>query len=169
MDKMTRAFALVAVLWLPIAWGADQKEACVLLAKTDAEAALGEAVGDPRGQIVSKGGAKTPAVSTCQFDSAAKGSLKSVSLMVRYSRQTGSRAVAETRKTLSKGTLGVKDLPGLGDHALWAFMKSGKTTSGQLNVFKGGAQLAIGINGMAGEGPALEKARSLAQKILPRI
>lgn len=146
------------------------KEACALLTRPDAEAALGEPVAEAQGQIVSKGGGNSAAVSTCQFRAAAAGSTKSVSLMARYSKTSSDRTMASVRKTLRKARVSVREIPGVGDRALWGFMKPGRTTSGQLNVVRNGtAYLMVTINGAGSERAALDKAKTVALQALARI
>jgi hypothetical protein len=121
---------------------------------------------------MSNGDATPAAVSTCRFRAAHPASgtpAKSVSLMARYASSPNKNAANEVRGTLSQmGT--VKDVPGIGDTALWVFRATGPVVSGQLNVFQqGSVYLIVTVGGIPDETAALNKAKTLAQAALRRL
>lgn len=164
---MNLRLALFALLALPFSVGA--RDACSLLTARDAEAALGEPLAPPQSQIVSPGGGAMAAVSTCRFRPAKPAIGKSISLMARIS-STPNPAAADSVRASLKSMGDPKDVPGIGDKAIWLFHKTGRLTSGQLNVFsKGTIYLIFTVDGLPDESAALEKASSLARTVLSRL
>jgi hypothetical protein len=167
--KLRLCFAFIAVLATAApSTAADRKDACTLLTAVDAEAALGEAVAAGQPQVISAGGGGLAAVSNCRYRPAHAAIGKSVALMARYSPVPNPAASDSVRASL-KSMGDPKDVPGVGDSALWVFHKTGRMTSGQLNIFKGATYLIVTLDGAADEAAALDRAKALALKLIGRL
>jgi hypothetical protein len=102
--------------------------------------------------------------SSCNFKALA-GKTR-VSLLARYSQNRPNDSAQELMAKLhTQGYQGIREISGVGDGAVWANL--GMTH--QLTVMKGrGIFLLITISGPGDEATELERAKSLAAKILPR-
>jgi hypothetical protein len=162
---------VVGLLLLPAtAAAASYPEACSLITKSDAEAALGEPAAEPQNKLISLGSTTAPTISMCHFGPAGAAIGKSVVLTARYLPVADQFAADSVRETLKKTMGEPKDIAGVGDKALWVFQKKGGTPLGQLHVFsKGTIYLVVTISGNPDESAALDKAKRLALKALARI
>jgi len=135
-----------------------------VVSKKDAEAVLGEAVKDP--QPRNEEGADGY-YSRCSYYSQNPGR----SLVLRV-RQTTADQQAPTKQLeeLMAGVAAIKPMTGLGDKA--AFLSEGPGDKGRLlmlYIAKGNAFVTVGIGGVNDEKAALEKARTVARKILAKL
>jgi hypothetical protein len=138
-------------------------DACQLITKADAEAALGEAVKAPENPITGEGLA---AVTSCKYTVASAPSVNNVSLIVRrLDSADAAKADFDQLKKDMEPKLNVtpNDVPGLGDAAFW----SGGAVN-QLAVLKGKVQLLIYVRGPQGISPEAT-AQALATKALGRL
>ena len=167
MRKTIAATLLLAVCALrPICSGAENKiDLAAVITRTDAQAALGEVVKDP--QARSDEGADGY-YSRCNYYTENPG--KSLVLRVRLT----SAGQLEPRKQLEEMSTGndkSKLVTGLGDKA--AVVKEGPAKGPghalMLYVAKGNALITVGISGVDDEKTALEKAKTVARKILGKL
>ncbi len=146
-------------------WAA--KDACSLVTAEDAQSAIGESVGPGRSQPRPLNGAEA---TNCRFRSlshAAGG--KSVSLTVAYSDSDIRDAMKQMLDSLkSAGMQNVHDVPGVGDSAVWGMTTVMGKPSVELTVRKGNNIMLIIIIDGLDEATALERARMLAAKVLPK-
>jgi hypothetical protein len=169
MRRITAASAVVAAMMcaLPsVSRGAERQiDLAAIITKTDAQAALGEAVKDP--QTRSDEGADGY-YSRCNYYSENPG--KSLVLRVRHA----SAGQLEPKKQLEEMTAGkekFKPISGLGEKA--AIVKEGPDKGPShvlmLYVAKQNAFVTVGISGVDDEKSATEKAKTLARKILGKL
>ena len=136
----------------------------VVISKKEAEAALGEAVNDP--QPRNEEGADGY-YSRCNYYSQNPG--RSLVLRVRQASD-GQLTPAKQLEELMAGSAATKPLSGFGDKAALA-TESGQNTSHllMLYVVKGNALVTVGIGGINDEKAALDKAKTVARKILAKL
>ncbi|MGA7217033.1 MAG: hypothetical protein WBX38_01885 [Candidatus Sulfotelmatobacter sp.] len=162
-------FFLSAVLLTSVPSWAAAKDACSLITSDDAQAALGEPVGLPKSRPRSMAGADG---SNCQYRSTQGSALKakSVSLTVGYSSSDISgneNGMMENLK--SAGYKNVRQISGVGSSAVWGTNSMMDRPTGELSVLKGkNIMLIIIIDGIADEPTALDRAKALAAKVLPK-
>jgi hypothetical protein len=166
--KFSTAFALTALFFLSIPAFAA-KDACTLLTADDAQAAVGEPVGPPKSRPRSMAGAEG---SNCQFRSTQGSALsaKSVSLTVEYSSSDISGNEGGMMENLkSAGFKNVHAVSGVGSSAVWGTNSVMGRPQGELSVLKGKTiMLIIIISGLPDEA-ALDRAKAVALKILPKV
>jgi hypothetical protein len=158
----------IALLCFTFCASLQAKNACDLLSASDAQAVIGEAVGKPQNDVIAKG---NPAdVSICKYNTAGQ-SPKTVSLMSRYTGSPNHEDAAQIAKTLEKnGYKNVHEVPGIGDRAIWAMTAFNQRITGQLTVLKGDKILyVVTLIGFPDEPTSLDKAKTLALKILPKL
>jgi hypothetical protein len=160
-------FGLVFLSWIPAF--AAVKDACSLITASDAQDALGEPVGSPRSEPrPSAAGDGTE----CKFRSTQGNAFraKSVSLTVHYANSDISGSDAAISENLkSSGFKDVHSVSGVGDAAVWATNSMMGHPMGELTVRKGkSVMLIILITGVADEAAALDRAKALALKVLPK-
>jgi hypothetical protein len=129
--------------------------ACALLPRADAEAVIGEPVGEP------KKGPEAPAsadVTTSQCMYATIDGQRSMSVLVRHSKK-GDNSPGYVRKTMSDSGMKVTDVAGVGDTAFWAGV--------QLQAFKGANHQVVVT--MMGIGRPQERAADAARKVLAKL
>jgi hypothetical protein len=163
------AAAVVATLACEFSnlFGANEKriDLAAIVSKKEAEAALGEAVQDPQSR--NEEGADGY-YSRCNYYSVNPGR----SLVLRVRQATGNQlAPAKQLEELIAGNGRIKPISGLGDKAAVASenMEKGLSRVLMLYVAKGNAFVTVGISGVNDEKAALEKARTLARKILAKL
>jgi TPR repeat protein len=162
----------LAVLWCSSAY-AQNKSACELVSKADAEAVLGVTLQPPqpntsfRSLLDDQDFLKGPVGRVCNFTNwgphqPRPARVVSFSLEVRYSPTPDAHAVDEVRKQVDQRTYDhPADLPGLGDAAFW----TGPPNNVTLFVFRGGTvRLLIGPSDIG-----LDKERALALKALAAL
>jgi hypothetical protein len=138
-------------------------DACQLITKADAEAALGETVKAPENPITGEGIA---VVTSCKYTVAAAPSVNNVSLIVRrLDTAAASRKDFEQLKqdTVTKLNVTPEDVAGIGDGAIWI-----GGIYNQLSVLHGKVQLLISVMGPQGATPDAA-AKTLAAKALSRL
>ena len=126
--------------------------ACSLLPKAEAEAVVGEPLGEP------KKGPEAPAsadVTTSQCLYASAEGMRSMSVLVRHSKK-GDNSPGYVRGVMKDSGMTVEDVPGLGDAAFWAGV--------QLQAFKG-AHVQVAVTMMGFDRPR-ERATAAARKTL---
>jgi uncharacterized protein len=162
----------LALLWCSSA-DAQNKTACELLSKEDAEAVLGVTLQPPqpnpsfRSLLDDQDFLKGPVGRVCNFTNWGShqprpAKVVSFSLEVRYSPTPDAHAVDEVRRQVDQRTYDhPADLPGLGDAAFW----TGPPNNVTLFVFRGGTmRLLIGPSDIG-----LEKEKALALKALAAL
>ncbi len=168
MRRLT-AVAAVATLVCELSnlCGAPEKriDLAVIVSKKDAEFTLGEAVQDP--QPRNEEGADGY-YSRCNYYSLNPG--RSLVLRVRQA-SAGQLAPANQLEELTAGNGRMKPVSGLGDKAVLASEGEEKGLSHVLMLYiaKGNAFVTVGIGGINDEKAALEKAKTLARKILAKL
>lgn len=161
------AVAVVAALVCEIGsvYGAPEKriDLAAVIAKKEAEVALGEAVKDPvsRNEEGADG-----YYSRCKYYSLNPG--RSLVLRVRQA-SADQLSPAKQLEELSVGMAHIKPVTGLGQKAALSSEGSGPARVLMLYVVKGNAFITIGIGGLNDEKVALEKARAVARKILAKL
>ena len=168
---MRRLIAVAALAILVCELGnlcaATEKRAdlAAIISKKDAEAALGEAVQDP--QPRNEEGADGY-YSRCNYYSQNPG--RSLVLRVRQAA-AGQLTPAKQLEELMAGSAKIKPLSGFGDKAALASEGAEKGASRVLMLYvaKGNAFVTVGIGGLNDEKVALEKARTVARKILGKL
>ncbi len=148
---------------------AADKDACSLVTAADAEAALGEPVGAPTPELRPSPPGQA---SACRFRSTQSRGLKAktVSVSVHYATEDLHASMPGMMDNLkSAGYQNVHSVAGVGEEAIWASrVMMGKTT-GELTVRKGKSTLVvIIINGLPDDATALDHAKALAAKVLPK-
>jgi hypothetical protein len=145
-------------------------DACLLLAKADAEATVGGAVKDPLRNVSQTDQGKI-SVSSCTYsqplpsNSTDISKIGSAGLLVRKATNNAEAVkVFADAKAASKNMSGVEPvvIAGLGDQAYW----SGGNLN-QMNVLKGDAWYIVTLRIPSGDIQA--KARELAKKIIEKI
>ena len=136
-----------------------------VISKKDAESALGEAVQDP--QPRNEEGADGY-YSRCNYYSQNPG--RSLVLRVRQA-SAGQLTPVKQLEELMAGSAKIKPLSSLGDKAALASEGAEKGASRVLMLYvaKGNAFVTVGIGGLNDEKVALEKARTVARKILAKL
>ena len=149
---------------------AAKKDACSFLTSSEAQAAIGEAVGPARAEDRSSGAGQG---SSCRYRSASGRALsgKSVSLNVRYSDTdlTGS-AIGIGENLESAGFKNVHDVAGVGSAAIWGSNSILSRPQGELTVIQGkSVMLIVIIDGIANEADALARAKVIAARAIGRL
>lgn len=137
-------------------------DACALLTKDDAEAALGGSVNAPTTNNIEQGGT---VVSQCHYSSMSGSTIKQVGVLARQSPTAD-----EARQAFQRAQGAAKDLSGtepqkiagLGDDAYW----TGGNLA-QLNVLKDNVWLIVTAN--PGQGDRLEASKAAANKVLAHM
>jgi hypothetical protein len=168
MRRLTAVAALaMLVCELGNLFAATEKriDLAAVITKKDAESALGEAVQDP--QPRNEEGADG-FYSRCNYYSQNPG--RSLVLRVRQS-SPGQLTPAKQLEELMEGSAKIKPFSGFGDKAALASEGAEKGVSRVLMLYiaKGNAFVTVGIGGLNDEKAALEKARTVARKILAKL
>ena len=165
------AFGLLAAwaILIPRPSSAAVKDACTVISSADAEAAIGEAVGPPQPENGASGAGEG---SGCRYRSAQGKALsrKSVSLSVRYTNDDlsgSSKGISDDLK--SNGFKDVHEVSGVGDRAVWGTTSLMGRSTTELTVLKGKHTMVIVIiSGIADDATAIDHAKALALKVLPK-
>ena len=168
MRRLTAAVAVATLVCeLSNLLSAPEKriDLAAIVSKKDAESTLGETVKDP--QPRNEEGADGY-YSRCNYYSQNPG--RSLVLRVRQA-SAGQLAPAKQLEELTAGNGKIKAVPGLGDKAALASegVEKGRSRVLMLYIAKGNAFVTVGIGGINDEKVALEKARTLARKILAKL
>jgi hypothetical protein len=157
----TLLLVLLVFLTVPFAWA---KNACTLLTAGDVQAVLGEPAQPAPPLMMPPYGPKVE-VSMCRFKTA---SGKTVSLMARYGEPNDSPATL-VAKLKSQKMPEVREISGVGDGAVWSGAQVFGKGNYQLQINKGKyVFLLISVNGKVSEANALDDAKALAARVLPR-
>jgi hypothetical protein len=159
---------IVSMLTMIMAIAAEEKriDLSTIVPKTDAEAILGEPVKDPR--PINMDG-KDGYYSKCNYYSAS--SARTLLLRVRQAAEGSVPAHKEFEQISATGGA-MKAITGLGEKA---GMFNGSPQNGLpanvilLYVVKGKSFITVGVGGLTNEAVALEKAKSVAEKILKQL
>jgi hypothetical protein len=169
MFRISAAAAIVALAsTLTNLSGAPEKkpiDLAAIITKAEASSALGEPVQDPQSR--NDEGADGY-YSRCKYYSENPGR----SLVLRLRQASGDQLPpAKQLEELMAGDAKIKPLSGFGDKAALASegAQSGLSHVLMLYVVKGNAFVTIGIGGINDEKVALEKAKTLARKILAKL
>ena len=143
---------------------AKQIDLATVIPKTEAEAALGEAVKDPEPR---NGDGADGYYSRCNYYSQNPG--KSLVLRLRQAA-AGQLEPQKQLEELSAGNSKIKPVPKLGDKAA-VMIEEGKGPSHRLMLYvvKKDAFVTVGISGVDDDKVALERARKIARKILAQL
>src|SRR5436305_4486974 len=147
-------------------WAADRPEVAKVVTKSDAADVLGEAVRDPTPR---SGEGADGYYSKCNYYSMRRGK----SLVIRL-QMPGPNAIAPDKELqlVAAANGSMENVPGIGD-AAQMFTAGGESGSASrvlmLYVVKGGAFLTIGVSGFANDAVALEKAKTVAQKLVDHL
>ena len=133
-----------------------------IIKKTDAQSVLGEAVKDAQSR---NGDGADGYYSRCNYYSENPG--KSLILRVRQSAP-GQIEPQKELEMLGAGNGKIKALSGVGEKAA-LLSEGGAARSLMLYVTKGKAFVTVGIGGMGDEKVAIEKAKTIARKILAQL
>jgi hypothetical protein len=168
MRKLTAVAALATLVCeLSTLGAAPEKriDLASIVSKNDAESTLGEAVKDP--QPRDEEGADGY-YSRCNYYSQNPG--RSLVLRVRQA-SAGQLAPAKQLEELMAGNDKIKPLSGFGDKAALSSegAQNGLSHLLMLYVVKGNAFVTVGIGGINYEKAALEKAKTLARRILAKL
>ena len=166
--RRTTAAAAMALLVCGLAslLGAPAKQIdlATVIPKTEAEAALGEAVKDPEPR---NGDGADGYYSRCNYYSQNPG--KSLVLRLRQA-SAGQLEPQKQLEEMSAGNSKIKPVPKLGDKAA-VMIEGGKGPAHMLMLYvvKKDAFVTVGISGVDGDKVALERARKIARKILAQL
>jgi hypothetical protein len=164
------ALALVGAMTLgltsSILAGDPRIDVSQIVSKADAESILDEKVRDPTPQNVE---GKDGYYSKCNYYGVSRGK----SLVVRVHQPTAGAIDPQKELELVAASSGpMKPIDGLGDKAQ-VFSETGDngvvSRVFMLYVAKGNSFIAIGLGGISDESIALEKARSVAQKLIEHL
>ena len=171
--KLLSAIAAVALLLAggvqlrAAAAPAKQVDVAAVITKADAEAALGEPVKEPQPR---NGDGADGYYSRCNYYSERPGK----SLVLRVHQSAAGKLDAKKQfEMLSGGNGKIESIGGLGDRA--GYIKGNGQAAGaddkvmMVYVAKGNALITIGIAGLDDEMAALDKAKSIARKILAQL
>ena len=166
MRRASMVVAAVAAMGCGLVRGADDRiDLVTVVTKADAQTALGEPVKDP--QARSDEGADG-FYCRCNYYSENPG--KSLVVRVRHA-SSGQLHPKKQLEEMSAGNTKFKAITGLGDKA--AVIKEGSDRGPghalMLYVAKENAFITIGISGIDDEKAALEKAKTVAKKILGKL
>lgn len=163
-----RKFGLViiAIGLTNMIWAADRPDVAKIITKSDAADVLGEAVRDPTPR---SGEGADGYYSKCNYYSVRRG--KSVVIRLQL---PGPNAIAPDKELQLVGAANgaMENVPGVGDSAQM-FTTGGESGASSrvlmLYVVKGGAFMTIGVSGFANDAIALEKAKTIAQKLVDHL
>jgi len=168
LELILSSFVLAICLIPNSSHAAAGKDACKLFTPKDAQTAFGEPVDEATTHPDSINGSEG---STCKFRSTQGVGIhnKNISVPVEYSSQG---FAADTRRMIdalkSAGYQGVRQVSRVGDNAIWGTNSVMGTPLGELTVIKGkSTMIIILINGISDDA-ALDRAKDLARKILPK-
>ena len=169
---MKRAFVLCAgFLGCALsAFGATDKpqkrvDLATVVTKADAEAVLGEPVNEPQARNAEESDGY---YSRCNY----YGQNDNRSLVLRVRQVTNGKLDAKAEfKMISSSGSKLKSLDDLGDHArvYTSGPQNGLSRVLMLYVAKGNSLITVALGGMDDENVAMEKAKSLAKKILKQL
>ena len=164
--KLASLLAVAIALTNPILAAENRPDVAKILTKSDAADILGEPVRDPTPR---SGEGADGYYSKCNYYSIHRGK----SLVIRL-QLPGPNAIAPDKElqlvAASNGSM--ENVSGVGD-AAQMFATGGETGPASrvlmLYVVKGGAFLTIGVSGFANDAVALEKAKTIAQKLIDHL
>lgn len=160
------ALAAVATGLTNTVFAADRPDVAKIFTKSDAADVLGEAVKDPTPR---SGEGADGYYSKCNYYSLRRGK----SLVIRL-QLPGPNAIAPDKELQLVGEANgsTENVTGIGD-AAQMFTTGGETGSASrvlmLYVIKGGAFMTVGISGFSNDAIALEKAKTVAQKLIDHL
>ncbi|MFN2541593.1 MAG: hypothetical protein ABR514_05420 [Chthoniobacterales bacterium] len=167
MKRNKTLASAIALLWFTggVNFGADRPDVSRIIDKTAAESILGEAVrpASPRSMDGADG-----YYSKCNYYALKPGK----ALIIRLRQAAPGSADPQQELELIRASTGAsKPLSGLGDRAEYSHgAESNLPAHGLiLYVVKGNNLITVGINGSDDDSLALEKARTVAQKILGQL
>jgi hypothetical protein len=168
MQRILAAAAMTAMVceFAPLAAAEEKRiDLVAVITKTDAHAALGEAVKDPQSR---NGDGADGYYSRCNYYSENPG--RSLVLRVRQAAP-GQLEPKKQFEEMSAGNEKVKPISGLGEMAgvVSEGPEKGPSHGLMLYVVKGNFFITVGISGVDDEKGATEKAKTLARKILKHL
>jgi hypothetical protein len=147
-------------------WAADRPDVAKIITKSDAADVLGEPVRDPTPR---SGEGADGYYSKCNYYSVRRGK----SLVIRL-QLPGPNAIAPDKEIqlVAAANGSMENVAGVGD-AAQMFTTGGESGAASrvlmLYVVKGGAFMTIGVSGFANDAVALEKAKTIAQKLVDHL
>jgi hypothetical protein len=147
-------------------WAADRPDVAKIITKSDAADVLGEPVRDPSPR---SGEGAEGYYSKCSYYSIQRGK----SLVIRL-QLPGPNAIAPDKELqlVAAANGAMENVAGVGD-AAQMFTTGGESGAASrvlmLYVVKGGAFMTIGVSGFANDAVALEKAKTIAQKVVDHL
>ncbi len=139
-------------------------DVAAIINKADAESVLGVKVKDPMPRNIQGGDGY---YSKCNYYSVTPGK----TLLIRMYQAAAGYDAQKELEMVTKNTTSVKPVSGLGDKAL----ATSGTASGLparvmiLYVVKGNALVTVGLSGLEDDAAALDKAKTVAQKLLVHL
>ena len=154
---------LVAAAASPVAW-AGKIDLSRMIDKTEAESVLGVKVKEPALRNIDSSDGY---YSKCNYYSVAPGK----TLLLRLYQAAEGHDLQKELNLVMKNTPAFKEISGIGDKAFAADGPAGALPPGALMLYvvKGNALLIVGLNGNDDAAAALEKAKSVGQKILAQL
>jgi hypothetical protein len=147
-------------------WAADRPDVAKIITKSDAADVLAEPVRDPSPR---SGEGADGYYSKCNYYSVQRGK----SLVIRL-QLPGPNAIAPDKELqlVAAANGAMENVAGVGD-AAQMFTTGGESGAASrvlmLYVVKGGAFMTIGVSGFANDAIALEKAKTIAQKLVDHL
>jgi hypothetical protein len=164
--KSIGLFLLAACLTTAGLGAGNRPDVAQLITKSDASDILGEAVKDPSPR---SGEGADGYYSKCNYYSMRRGK----SLVIRL-QLPGPNAIAPDKELqlVAQANGSMENVPGVGD-AAQMFTTGGESGFASrvlmLYVVKGGAFVTVGVSGFANDAVALEKAKTVAQKLVDHL
>lgn len=164
--KSIGLFLLAACLTTAGLGAGNRPDVARIITKSDASDILGEAVKDPSPR---SGEGADGYYSKCNYYSMRRGK----SLVIRL-QLPGPNAIAPDKELqlVAQANGSTENVPGVGD-AAQMFTTGGESGFASrvlmLYVVKGGAFVTVGVSGFANDAVALEKAKTVAQKLVDRL
>jgi hypothetical protein len=166
LRHITGVLFLVVGLTNPILPAANRPDVAQIVTKSDAADILGEAVKDPNPR---SGEGADGYYSKCNYYSVRRGK----SLVIRL-QLPGPNAIASDKELqlVAQANGSMENVSGIGD-AAQMFTTGGESGFASrvlmLYVVKGTAFLTIGVSGFSNDAIALEKAKTIAQKLVDHL
>ena len=166
LRQLIASLALAIGLTNSISAADNRPDVAQIISKSDASDILGEAVKDPSPR---SGEGVDGYYSKCNYYSVRRGR----SLVIRL-QLPGPNAIAPDKELqlVAAANGAMENVSGIGD-AAQMFTAGGETGFASrvlmLYVVKGGAFLTIGVSGFTNDAVALEKAKTVAQKLVDRL
>jgi hypothetical protein len=161
MTTSAAAIGLVLLVAPAPATAAGAESACALLSEEDVRRVQGEPVQERK---PSEAG-RTFRVIQCFYRTPTFAKSVSVALAVPLPTDAARSGPRDYWRATFDDSAEPRPVPALGDEAFWV----GDRVTGALYVLRGDAFLRLSVGGVADEAARLERARVLAESVLPRL